>query len=293
MSDSDPLFSPPIADSTSAATSCRESRWLLVVLAGGLVVSAVLVVGLALQLGKSNDRISRLESNVSVESSEEDAAMSESGEVRAPTGDRADLYSAPIDLQALIDNVGKSVVDIYCGDGGGTGFALDIIPEGTGAQTVLVTNYHVIDSCWESDEQVTVYYGDSMKSETVGAVVNADEENDLALIEIEPRVPWLKESEVFAERGWWTMAMGNPADPDLDVTLDRYVSFGHIGYVLDQYWNFTSATLNRGNSGGPLVNSRGELIGINTYATSGLDDGVWNIAVDSAVLCEKLLVCDE
>jgi S1-C subfamily serine protease len=47
--------------------------------------------------------------------------------------------------------------------------------------------------------------------------------------------------------------------------------------VLDDYWNYSSATLNRGNLGGPLVNSRGELIGINTLASSGLDEGVWNV----------------
>jgi S1-C subfamily serine protease len=89
------------------------------------------------------------------------------------------------------------------------------------------------------------------------------------------------------------MAMGNPSDPDLEVSLDRYVSFGYIGYVLDKYWNYTSATLNRGNSGGPLVNSRGELIGINTFTSSGLEEGVWNIAVDSAVLCERLVACED
>jgi S1-C subfamily serine protease len=158
---------------------------------------------------------------------------------------------------------------------------------------VLVTNYHVIEECWLSDASVTVLHGDDFEFETVGVIVGADEENDLALIEIEPFIPTLVESGVYAERGWWTMAIGNPADEGLEVTLDRYVTIGHIGYVYDQTWNYTSATLNRGNSGGPLVNSRGELIGINTLASSGLEEGVWNIAVDSAVLCERLLVCDE
>ena len=39
--------------------------------------------------------------------------------------------------------------------------------------------------------------------------------------------------------------------------------------------------------------SQGELIGINTLASSGLDEGVWNIAVDSAVLCVSLIICDD
>lgn len=293
MSDTDLFLTPPEPEAAATDVRTPTSRGAWVALAAGLAVAAVVVAGLAIQLNDSNDRIARLEASIGTESTQTDAAASGSGEAQAPAGENADLFSAPDNLQALIDSVGKSVVDIYCGDGGGTGFALDIAPQGAGVQTVLVTNYHVIDTCWEGNETVTVYYGDTMELETVGVVVNADEENDLALIEIEPKLPWLKESEVFAERGWWTMAMGNPADPDLEVTLDRYVSFGHIGYVYDQYWNYTSATLNRGNSGGPLVNSRGELIGINTIASSGLDDGVWNIAVDSAVLCDKLLLCDE
>jgi len=203
------------------------------------------------------------------------------------------LFEAPNDVEALIREVGRSVVDITCGNGGGTGFALNVIPEEPDSQTVLVTNYHVIDECWQTDELVSVRYGESMELQTDGVIVGADESNDLALIEIQPLVPFLIESEEFADRGWWTMAMGNPLDQDLDLTLDRYVTFGHIGYVLDQYFNYTSATLNRGNSGGPLVNSRGELIGINTLASSGLDDGVWNVAVDSNVLCENLLDCGD
>jgi len=126
----------------------------------------------------------------------------------------------------------------------------------------------------------------------MGIIAGVDEENDLALIEIKKRLPLILSAEDFAKPGWWSMAIGNPVDEEIEEVLDRYVSIGYIGFVLDGYYNYTSATLNRGNSGGPLVNSRGELIGINTFATSGLDNGVWNIAVDSDILCEKLYKCD-
>jgi S1-C subfamily serine protease len=268
------------------------SRKAIVFLGVSLVTLLFVIFGLVTQLDRSNSRISvlesrfdeRLKSDSTKESSQDPAVESAITE--------ENLFQSPINVEALIARVGQSVVDIECGDGGGTGFALDIIPEGVTAQSVLVTNYHVIDECWESSESVTVGYGEELGQTTQGTIVRADPENDLALIEIDVQVPFLKESEIFAERGWWTMAIGNPLDADLGLTLERYVTFGYIGYVHDNYWNYTSATLNRGNSGGPLVNSRGELIGINTLASSGIDEGIWNIAVDSEVLCLNLLKCD-
>ncbi len=271
----------------------RATRRVVIFSGVLLVILLMGVAGLVMQLDESNERISQLESQINAAPRPVVSKEGSAADAGSSLDPEANLFVAPADVAALITQVGQSVVDIFCGEGGGTGFALDIVAEGPGAQTVLVTNYHVVDECWENDTSVTVRYGNDMALETVGVIVGADEANDLALIEISPDLPWLRESEVFAERGWWTMAMGNPADPDLKVTLDRYVSFGYIGYVLDEYWNYTSATLNRGNSGGPLVNSRGELIGINTLASSGLDEGVWNVAVDSAVLCVSLIICDD
>lgn len=288
-------FLPPELDTevSRLAERARPARRAIMFLGVLLVALLFGIAGLVSQLNVSNERIAVLERAISAEPHSASGKESEDSALGDETDVGADLFAPPSNVQVLIDTVGRSVVDIYCGKGGGTGFAFDIVAEGVGAQTVLVTNYHVIDECWEDDKSVTVFYGEAMLSETIGTIVGADEENDLALIEISPKLPWLKQSEVFAERGWWSMAMGNPGDPDLNVTLDRYVTFGYIGYVLDQKWNYTSATLNRGNSGGPLVNSRGELIGINTLASSGTEDGIWNISVDSAVLCERLIACDD
>lgn len=270
-----------------------NSRKTVVFLLSLLLILLIVISGLVVQFDRSNNQISILESRF------EEKLNSEAGKEASPASGElssnsdVNLFEAPDNVDSLISIVGESVVDVVCGDGGGTGFALDIIPEGDDAESVLVTNYHVVDKCWEDGMGITIRFGETLDRETRGEIVRADPENDLALIEVDVYVPVLKESEVFAKRGWWTMAIGNPLDSELGVTLDRYVSSGYIGYVLDEYWNYTSATLNRGNSGGPLVNSRGELIGINTLASSGIDEGIWNIAVDSAVLCVNLLVCDE
>jgi len=278
---------PQIQDTNTIASSeptppkqtKKPAVWIVAVVALVLLIASQVAM---------IQRIAKLEQKADTESTELQS------EVEINT-DETSLFTAPDDLDALIKKVGESVVDIYCesGDGsGGTGFAHDDEPVTAGYLTTLVTNHHVIESCWDAGTEVVVYIGDDFETEVMGIIAGVDEENDLALIEIKENLPLIISAEDFAEPGWWSMAIGNPVDEEIEEVLDRYVSIGYIGFVLDGYYNYTSATLNRGNSGGPLVNSRGELIGINTFATSGLDNGVWNIAVDSDILCEKLYKCD-
>jgi len=278
---------PQIQDTNTIASSeptppkqtKKPAVWIVAVVALVLLIASQVAM---------IQRIAKLEQKADPESTELQS------EVEINT-DETSLFAAPDDLDALIKKVGESVVDIYCesGDGsGGTGFAHDDEPVTAGYLTTLVTNHHVIESCWDAGTEVVVYIGDDFETEVMGIIAGVDEENDLALIEIKEKLPLILSAEDFAKPGWWSMAIGNPVDEEIEEVLDRYVSIGYIGFVLDGYYNYTSATLNRGNSGGPLVNSRGELIGINTFATSGLDNGVWNIAVDSDILCEKLYNCD-
>lgn len=292
---SDETFLPPEPETKlNVVDDHRQPARRAFIFFGGLLVMLLLgMFGLVTQLNDSNARIQLLETQMKTEPTPVGSKGRGSTTFNDEPGSDSDLFAPPTDVEGLIDWVGRSVVDIRCAGGGGTGFAMDLMTRSAGANSVLVTNFHVIDECWEDESAVSVLYGPSFTAETSGTIVAADEENDLALIEIGPELPWLSESETFAKRGWWTMAMGNPGDPGLEVSLDRYVTFGHIGYVLDEYWNYTSATLNRGNSGGPLVNSRGELIGINTLGSSNDESGVWNIAVDSAVLCERLVACED
>ena len=204
------------------------------------------------------------------------------------------LFSPPNNLAEVIRVVGNSVVDVYCerDRSGGTGFAMEIEPTLEGYSTVIVTNHHVVEACWDSESIVEVRLGENYSKLVEGVITGIDEANDIALIEIGPRIEPIKEAETFAEPGWWSMAMGNPYDSTFRISLNRFVSVGYIGAVYDEYFNYTTAQINSGNSGGPLVNSRGELIGINTYGVVGQKDGIWNIAVDSSILCEELLNCD-
>jgi S1-C subfamily serine protease len=216
--------------------------------------------------------------------------------------DDMDLFYPPKDLPSLILKVEESVVAIECEskekDGTifyGTGFVLEVDPVTDGFESVIVTNHHVIEDCTNSDNELIVRTGFDQSGTPRVLLLDWDKENDLAIIEIDEYLPGLVEAETFADRGWWTMAMGSPLDTYFEETTVLYNSttFGYISYVLNKYWNYTSATINGGNSGGPLVNSRGELIGINTLAGASTEGGVWNIAVDSDILCENLTDCPD
>ena len=206
----------------------------------------------------------------------------------------SDLFSPPKDVSSLIFEVEQSVVLIEC-KGWGTGFAMNNTIETSDFKTSIVTNHHVIKDCIEAEDEIVVRTGPKHKGLPKVKLIRWDEDNDLAILEIDEELPTLVSAETYAERGWWTMAIGNPVDTDFDEpqVLINSTTFVHISYVFDEKYNYTSATINGGNSGGPLVNSRGELIGVNTMAGASTEDGVWNVAVDTAILCEKLFECED
>lgn len=208
-----------------------------------------------------------------------------------------DPFYPPSDIEGFIKEISESIVLVEC-NGWGTGFAFYIGQESTDPDfpTHIVTNFHVIDECINDVQSLIVSIGPNHETKVRSKIMSTDEENDLAILLIDAEIPVLESAQEFAVPGWWTMAIGNPVDSDFDptVVLRNSTTFGHISYVHDSYWNYTSATINGGNSGGPLVNSAGEVIGINTLAGASTEGGVWNIAIDTAILCEKLIsVCEE
>jgi serine protease Do len=141
----------------------------------------------------------------------------------------------------------------------GSGFIID--PSG-----IVVTNNHVIS---EADE-VTVILNDGsrLKAEIIGR----DQKTDLALLRVKPEKP-LKAVK-FGDSdnlrlGEWVIAIGNPFSLGGSVTAG-IVSARNRDINSGPYDNYiqTDAAINRGNSGGPLFNLEGEVVGINTAIIS-------------------------
>jgi len=143
------------------------------------------------------------------------------------------------------------------------------------ADGYVVTNSHVVG---ENVREITVGLGD--KRELHGVVIGTDPATDIALVKVDvaglPVVPWGDSSKL--QVGEWVLAIGSPFQLSQTVTAGIVSATGRANLNFAAYEDFiqTDAAINPGNSGGALINSRGELIGINTgiYSQSGGYQGI-------------------
>lgn len=141
----------------------------------------------------------------------------------------------------------------------GSGFVVD-------AEGIIVTNNHVIA---EADD-IEVNFADGTK--LVAEVIGADPKTDIAVLRVKPETPLtavpLGDSQTL-RIGDWVMAIGNPFGLGGTVTTGIVSARGR-DINSGPYDNFiqTDAAINRGNSGGPLFNQEGEVIGVNTAIIS-------------------------
>ncbi|MEW2922336.1 trypsin-like peptidase domain-containing protein [Muricauda sp. ANG21] len=141
----------------------------------------------------------------------------------------------------------------------GSGSGVIISPDG-----YIVTNNHVIAN--SSQLQVTLNNNKTYEAEIIGA----DSESDIALLKIdaEGALPYLAFGDSDnAKIGEWVLAVGNPFNLTSTVTAG-IVSAKARSLGRTQSFIQTDAAVNPGNSGGALVNTNGDLIGINTAITS-------------------------
>lgn len=143
----------------------------------------------------------------------------------------------------------------------GSGFVID------GKEGLVVTNNHVI----EGADEITIVFRDGSKLK-VEEVLGTDGKTDLALLKVKPKKPLKSVKFGSSEElrvGDWVMAIGNPFG------LGGSVSVGIISAKqrdiqsgpYDDYLQ-TDAAINKGNSGGPLFNMDGEVVGVNTAIIS-------------------------
>src|SRR4051812_44676275 len=176
----------------------------------------------------------------------------------APLARRADPAVATV--KARVERETQSGRRRVVAEGLGTAFVYN--PDG-----FLLTNNHVIEDA--TDVKVSFADGREFKATVVGR----DKHTDVAVLKVEqgglPSVP-LGDSDVL-EVGEWVVAIGNPFGLSHTVSAGILSAKGRTrddvkGLDPSGYFNFlqTDAAINQGNSGGPLLNLKGEVVGINS-----------------------------
>lgn len=178
----------------------------------------------------------------------------------------------PVSYNKAVRRAAPAVVNIYNRNMNG---AANVLSLGSGVimndRGYILTNRHVIKDA----QQITVVLQDGRRYEAL--LVGSDSLTDLAVLKIDPgNLPVIPYNDArTAHVGDIVLAIGNPYNLGQTVTQGILSATGRISMSTTGRQTFlqTDASINRGNSGGALVNSLGELIGINTLTYDKITDG--------------------
>ena len=207
---------------------------------------------------------------------------------RPDSGDQSLLDAYSDAVIAAVEEVGPSVVRIEVDGGAGSGVVFT--PDG-----LVLTNSHVVGRALHP--RVTLPDGRMLAADVVGR----DAATDLAVIRVDASggaaLPWARFAESKSIRvGQIAIAIGNPFGFHHSVTAGVVSALGRSlrgrsGRLMDDVIQ-TDAALNPGNSGGPLVSSRGEVMGINTAMIAAAQGLCFAIASNTARFVAARLIRD-
>jgi hypothetical protein len=203
----------------------------------------------------------------------------------AGAGSISSPSNPPDDLVNLAATVTRSVVTVLCGNSLGSGWAINVQLSSSltnaGYKTYLITNHHVIADCTTA-RNITVILADQTK---VSAYVwSWDETNDVAGIATTTHIPVLNWRGATPEQGWWAGIIGSPLGfPGILTT--GIISSNNASTFLGT----TTAPINHGNSGGPVFDRMGRVIGLAT--AKYIDSEGFGIFHGTPLLCGKIVNC--
>ena len=206
-----------------------------------------------------------------------------------------DLFTPPADIPTLIREITSETVVIECGEEDyGSGWVIDTTDEpvirneefaadAANLDGLIVTAHHVIENCQKNPRDIKVIIGGTtVRSQ----LLNWHKKVDLAILAAATGTPGLQPTYTAAS-GTWVLAVGAPFYAQLTPTIGRTITTE--GNDL-----YSDILTNTGNSGGPLVNTQGQVVGTVTAGLLDEETGMnlnVSVATKSRALCQKLLTC--
>jgi len=211
-----------------------------------------------------------------------------------------------VDVAAVVALADTAVVTVFCGDSSGSGWGIDLADDENSTDDdaypyEIVTNWHVIEECVDTNVPITIQTLEGA-SEVDAFLYDFDasfyEEDsevwaDLALLMTAEPVESLQPSTAPPVVGDWVMAAGSPYSQFFDSIIPGTYTFGNVSnFFSDINVIVTDAAINQGNSGGPLLNAQGEVIGTNTWGDDTAVSENNGYAIGIPTLCLKFITCD-
>lgn len=192
------------------------------------------------------------------------------------------LDAAQTDWPAIAATASQSVVTVDAGDSLGSGWVAHVDTRGA----EIVTNFHVVGDAWSGGAAtVKVRQGDRTWT---GMIVRVDRDDDLAVIHVAQRLIALASALQRPRVGVAVMAVGSPLG--LDGTVSIGIVSGYRSLEGSNYLQFT-APISPGNSGGPVIDSRGRVVGIATAKLVYPGAEALSFAIPVGLACDRLVSC--
>lgn len=176
------------------------------------------------------------------------------------------------------DRATASVYTIVTETGGGSGWVAQVSDD----RSLLVTNFHVIQHAWESGSRTVTVVQQGRSIE--GRITEVAAGDDLALVEVDEELTPLPLTDEAPRVGDAVIVIGSP------LGLEQTVVTGIVSAFRDGLLQF-SAPISPGNSGGPVLNTDGEVIGVAELKVVDETAEGLGFAIPVEIVCRRLLRC--